>query len=232
MTPGELAEFQQKINTDPELASAVTFHRELGETLAGEKIHQFRKTLREVDAAWKPSTGGHWLRVLQSPRNLAIAASLLLLIGFFGWWTLQTPSSVEVASQNFEQLPLQAFMNLETSDAQETRKAAHEAYIAEDYELAVARFRELTQLAPEDLNYQLYLGISQLGAGQPDGATRTLQPLAEGNDESVRDEATWYLALAFLELDRPAAALPYLDQLARKGGYRSESAQTILNDLK
>jgi TolA-binding protein len=232
MSPGELDEFQQKLNTDPQLASAVSLHRELAETLAGDRIHQFRKTLKEVDARWKPTPGGRWLKVLKRPPNLAIAASLLLLIGFFGWWTLRSPGHAELASRYFEQLPVQAFMNLSSDAAQEIRKAAHEAYIAEDYQLAAEKFGALADLAPESSAHRLYLGISQLGADRADEAARILQPLAEGDDQSVQEEAAWYLSLALLAMDDADAARTYLQQLVESDAYRSESARELINALE
>ena len=232
MTPGELDAFQQKISTDPELASAVNLHQELAQTLAGERIHQFRKTLKEVDASWKPATGVKWLRVLRNPQNLAIAASLLLLIGFFGWWALQSPTPTELAARNFEQLPVQAFMGLDSNAAQLTRKEAHQAYIAEEYQVAIEKFSELTQLEPDELSYQLYLGVSQVGIQASADAVASLQPLAESEDQSVREEAAWYLALAYLQMDNAAAASPYLEQLVHSGGYRSGRAEQLLEVLQ
>jgi hypothetical protein len=232
MTPRELDAFQQKLQTDPELASAVNLHQELTETLAGERIHQFRKTLKAVDANWKPATGGTWLRILKSPQHLAIAASLLLLIGFFGWWALQTPGNTELAAQNFEQLPVQAFMSLDSNAAQLTRKEAHQAYIAENYPLAIEKFRALTQLVPEELSYQLYMGVSQVGAEASAAAVASLRPLAESDDPSVREEAAWYLALAHLQMDDATAAGPYLEQLVRSGGYRSGRAEQLLEVIQ
>ncbi|PHN07969.1 tetratricopeptide repeat protein [Flavilitoribacter nigricans] len=231
MTPGEMDEFNQKLNNDPELASAVTLHQELAETLAGDRIHQFRKTLQEVNANWKPATGGRWLRVLKSPQNLAIAASLLLLIGFFGWWSFQTPSGAELASENFEQLPVQAFMSLDSGDAQVIRKSANQAYIAGEYEAAAEQFEALTELAPGELSYQLYLGVSQVGANAAADAVNTLKPLADGTDQSVKSEAAWYLALAYLQMEEKTAARPYLDQLVRTGGFGADDAEKLINML-
>lgn len=232
MTPGERNAFQQKLDTDPELASAVNLHQELTETLAGERIHKFRKTLKEVDANWKPATGGKWLRILKRPQNLAIAASLLLLIGFFGWWRLQTPSNLELVAQHFEQLPVLASMGLDSEGAQLLRKEAHQAYIDEDYALAIEKFQELSRLAPEDLSCQLYLGISQLGVERAKDASTTLKILADGNDQSVNQEAAWYLALAYLQLDDGEAAKIYLQRLVQNQGYQAEKAQDLINVLK
>lgn len=229
MTPGELDKFQQKLNTDPEFASAVTLHRELAETLAGERIHQFRKTVKEVDANWKPASGGRWLKVLKSPQNLAIAASLLLLIGFFGWWTLDGPSNPEIASQYFEQLPLQTLMSPDSNEEQALRSEAHQAYIDGGYPEARDKFQILAQLNPDDLNYQLYLGISQLGSQQAAAAVSTLQPLAGSEDGTVTLEAAWYLALAYLQMDRGEEAQPYLERLVENGTFRARDAERILS---
>lgn len=229
MPPGELDEFTQKIAADAELAAAVDLHREVAETLAGEQIHQFRETLKQVDSNWKYSAGGNWLRVLRSPQNLAIAASLLLLIGFFSWLALQEPVYPEIASSNFEQLPLQTQMGSNTSDAQVLRNEANRAYITEDYDLAAEKFRTLSGKVPSDQNYRLYQGISEIGSEQLEAAITTLKPLADGNDQSVRGEAAWYLALAYLKLDDSSAARPYLEKLSESKGFRWEQAQSIIN---
>ena len=84
MEPG--ADFAARL---ARVAAAVAEHREISETLAGENIHQFRQTLKEVDANWKFFSGGGLLRFLRSPRNLSIAASLLLLVGFFAVCSLR-----------------------------------------------------------------------------------------------------------------------------------------------
>lgn len=228
MTPGELDEFQQKLNTDPELASSVILHRELAETLAGNRIHQFRETVKEVNAKWRPAKGRKWLRVLKSPQNLAVAASLLLLIGFFGWWALQSPPNPEIASEYFDQLPLHTLMSPDSNEEQALRSEANQAYINKDYSIAGEKFQSLAQLNPDDRNYQLYLGISQLGSQQAAAAVTTLQPLAESEDGTVNLEATWYLALAYLQMDQAEDAKPYLERLVQNGTFRAVEAERIL----
>lgn len=228
MTPGELDAFRQKLNTDPELASSVTLHRELAETLAGERIHQFRETVKKVDAKWKPSKGKKWLKILKRPQNLAIAASLLLLIGFFGWWALQSPPNPEIASEYFDQLPLHTLMSPDSNEEQTLRSEAHQAYINKDYSVAGQKFQNLAQLHSDDLNYRLYLGISQLGSQQAAAAITTLQPLAESEDGTVNLEATWYLALAYLQMDQGEDAKPYLERLVQNGTFRAGEAEKIL----
>lgn len=231
MPPGELKAFTQELATDPDLASAVALHRELAETLAGDQIHQFRQTLKEVDAKWKPRSGGNWLRIVRSPRMLSFAASLLLLIGIFTWLIWPNPTFSELAVDNFEQLPLETQMSIDRNDIDEIRKQAHEAYFAEDYDLATDKFLALSERVPDDLSYQLYLGISQFGADEVETAITTLKPLAESNDQSLKGEATWYLALAYLKMDNGSAAGKYLEQLVQTKGYKWERATEIINAM-
>lgn len=231
MTPGELDEFTQKLSTDPELAKAVDLHRELAETLAGDKIHQLRQTLQDVDANWRDSSGG-LLRFMRNPRMLALAASFLLLVGFFAWFSLQGPNLQEMADNNFEPLALQTQMgNYGDDDIPKIRNQANQAYVERDYARAAELFAELAELEPYNLNNRLYAGICRLGNRQPDEAILTLQPLADGKDKNVQSEASWYLALAFMKTGNVASTKTYLDKVVEGKGYNWQKAAGILRNL-
>lgn len=231
LTPKELEEFNKDLSTDAQLVAAVAEHRELAETLAGEGIHKFRQTLKEVDADWKYFSGGGFLRLLRSPRNLSIAASLLFLLGFFAWLGLQGPNHPEIATANFEQLPLQLEMGSYEGNTPQIRNQAHQAYIEKDYAAATDLFLELTKREPFNLNNQLYAGISQLGNDQVQAAVTTLKVLADGADEKLKPQASWYLALAYLKLEDSDSAKNYLNQVIQAKGFNWERAEALLKSL-
>lgn len=232
MTPGELDEFTKQLSKDPELAKAVELHRELGETLAGEGVHQLRQTLQQVNSQWKNNSGGGFLRILKSPRVMAIAASLLLLIGFFAWYGHQGPSLESLADANFAPLPLQTQMgSYEDEDIPKIRNEANQAYIARNYAKAAELFEELARLEPFNLNNQLFAGICRLGNRQPDEAIAALQPLADGDDQHVQSEASWYLALAFMKTGNLPSTRSYLSKVVEVKGYSWQKAAGILRNL-
>ena len=74
----EKTAFENNLAQDADLKREVTLQQELANTLKGEKIHQFRNVLQEVDANWKPEQGR--VRRLNIPRLSAIAAAFLVLI--------------------------------------------------------------------------------------------------------------------------------------------------------
>ncbi|MCB0633516.1 MAG: hypothetical protein R2824_21075 [Saprospiraceae bacterium] len=232
MLPGELDEFNEKLANDPQLAASVSLHRELAETLAGEGVHQFRRVLQRVDAEWKFKSGGSFLRIVKSPRILAIAASMLLLIGFFAWLGLQGPSPEALAMDSFEQLPLETQMSSYEDEIIPLRNQASQAYIGKDYAEAARLFLELARLEPANTNHKLLAGISQLGAQQAETAIGTLRPLADGSDEQVNMEASWYLALAFLQAGETTSAQTYLNKVAANQGFNAAKAAELLKALE
>lgn len=232
LLPGELEKFNEKLANDPQLAAQVSLHRELDETLAGEGIHHFRRVLQQVDANWKLKSGGNFLRLVKSPGVLAVAASLLLLIGFFGWWALQSPSSAALATANFEQLPLETQMSSYDDQLISLRNRANQAYINANYSEAVPLFEELARLEPNNLNHKLLIGVSQVGSEQAQAAINALRPLADGDDDRVRIEASWYIALALLQAGETSSAQNYLQTVADNQGFNARKASELLMELE
>ncbi len=90
--------------------------------------------------------------------------------------------------------------------------AAKPLYQNHNYFLAVEELAAIANDFPESIETQLYLGISQLRAGQPAEGIKSLHRVLELNPKHA--EAQWYLAQAYLVQGDSAEAQGWLAQLA------------------
>jgi hypothetical protein len=82
MTEEEQRDFEQQIEKNPLLKLEVDLHQDIGESLKGEKIHQFRNVLKETDKNWGTKKNDQKLKIrsINFRRVMAIAATVLLLV--------------------------------------------------------------------------------------------------------------------------------------------------------
>jgi len=107
---------------------------------------------------------------------------------------------------------------------------AVKAFNDDDYDQSATILKALITEHPDVLQYQYYYGLSLLGKKEFGSATDLLIPLAEG--ESVfRDDALYYLAIAYIELKQAPKAIECIQRISPDThGY--SKAQKLLKRLK
>jgi TolA-binding protein len=104
--------------------------------------------------------------------------------------------------------------------------AALAFYRDDKYAEAAQQFARIVKTYPRGVEAQLYLGISQLYLQQNTEAVPALVAAQELGPEQFRDDATWYLALAYQRAGDTAAVLRELQKLCSdKSNYRGQACE-------
>ena len=103
-------------------------------------------------------------------------------------------------------------------------------YQNHNYFLAIEELATIANDFPESIDAHLYLGISQLLAGQPAEGIKSLHRVLELNPKQA--EAQWYLAHAYLVQGDSVSAQSWLAQLAEQHDpVYGEGAYTLLKKI-
>ena len=164
--------------------------------------------------------------------RLAAGFALVLAAAFLLWPS--DPSAEQLFAANFEHLPSAvANTNLErgTTEAEDWKSKAFLAYEQKNYEQAIPNFE--TYLAnTTDFESQFYFGIALLGEGYAQKAINQLKGVKNNPPSDVYGEyATWYLALAYLQVDEVENAKSLLQLLSENSADYQEQAKKLLNAL-
>ena len=168
----------------------------------------------------------------RSPRLIYYSAAALILIAFSGigyWMTRDTNKQLADAyiTPYSNMIPLSRGANKRT-----LIEEAMTYYEAENYSKAERALDQFLKERPDDLTAHLYCGISALLSGDAPEALIHLEKASGSADARIKDAAQWYEALAYLKLGKARAAAELLKNIADKGGFFSESAQSILSQIQ
>jgi len=207
---------------DKELDRQLT---QLGKKLLLEENEQLRQNVELLSVQKGP----------RLPRYLiGIAATLLLLAVLIPVILLNGPAATLPPGQLFaENFSLPTLSEARSTDDQTGVIAPwREAYMAGDYQKAVAELKKL--LAREDYSYKseahLYLGLSHLALNEPEPALAAFDQVSPGS--FYIDEASWYRALTYLKLEETEKARILLTEIAGKATHpKKEKAEEILVKL-
>jgi tetratricopeptide (TPR) repeat protein len=123
-------------------------------------------------------------------RNLMVAASIALLIGFF-LFNNGSPVYGDFAQHN----PLELVVR---GDNNEAISKAEAAFNSKNYGEALKQLTILSNNYPNDSEISLYLGISQLELNNYAEAETIFNYISDGNS-ALATKAVWYKALTFLK---------------------------------
>jgi hypothetical protein len=110
--------------------------------------------------------------------------------------------------------------------------AALEPYRSDNYAEAARRLERLVPKYPSAAAPAFYLGVSQLFLKQNDSAFESLQTARRRPDEALRDDISWYLAVAYERAGKNAEALREAERLCGKAGDYQPRACSGLDQLK
>jgi len=172
---------------------------------------------------------------LQSVRRMAIAASVVLLMFLGGTIVMnQIKSPIDkLVASNFEAKPYpDLILRGEAEDLSELEKVAIREYNAENYEVSVKHFSNLSIQYPDIQKYGLFLGISHMSLSDYTAAVETLLAVKAQGD-GFSDDIDWYLGLSYLKLKQADKAKPLFERLAANDqSYYSAAAEEIATKLK
>lgn len=159
-------------------------------------------------------------------RNLAIAASLLILV--LAYFNYSNSASVDIDQIFANHFPYQDKISESIKDeiseigytasdkaVQEQLLAALASYNQQKYKEAIPLFNEILVQQPNQLYAKIYLGQSHLNLKNWTEATQLLQPLGENMDFPLRADALWGTAFSLLKQEKNQAAKSSLQQISQ-----------------
>jgi len=175
-------------------------------------------------------------RFLNVPfRVVAIAASVLLLIALIPVLGLFQDSTTDLLAEYTIENPYPNKLIRKSTEASvsEIRLEATEAYVAENYKVAIEKYQQLQSNSTANLEDLLYLGLSQLYEQQTLMAVKTLENAQKQSqiEQRFEQEIDWFLALTYLQNEEKSKAKQLLQKIIAQKQWRITDAEKILKTI-
>ncbi|MGJ8548877.1 tetratricopeptide repeat protein [Winogradskyella wichelsiae] len=151
-----------------------------------------------------------------------IAASVIILIGFFVFNQFSDPTYEDYNSFNTISLTVRSGEN-------EAMTKAEHSFNSKDYKEAIIAFNEILENDYSNLEIQLYKSIALVETNQFQEADELLLKLSQGNS-AYQDNAKWILALSYLKQEKITAVVETLKTISQNSEHY-KVAQELLNQL-
>ncbi|MEM9887837.1 MAG: tetratricopeptide repeat protein [Bacteroidota bacterium] len=236
LTEKEKQDFEQRLQEDQALAAAYELRLSMDQFLEDKaKKEQFTQFIEGVSQDFfaerdsKKTTDAKvvsiWQRFPFVVASLAIAAAiaLLLILPFL------RPQDRYEQFNDHRALALVEMSIQNTAAAQE----AQTAFNAGDYSTALDALNAYLTDRPEDVEAQLYKGISLLELNELQAARAIFEPIAEGTS-AFQSEGLWYLALSYLKEEDAVNTKKYLERLITENKDQNliDKAKRLQNELE
>lgn len=166
-----------------------------------DQLQRLEASLPKINTALPWYQQRRWKQI-----SLAAAvAGIALLV----WWLQDAPTTSgphAAIADYFEPIPHPR--GAERDEGQDLEERAVIAYLQEDYEQAAPLFETLVRDQKDSLSL-LYLGISQLGSGDAEGAIGSINQFLVYDSSTYEDKPYYYLALAHVQLGEMEEAKGY-----------------------
>ena len=203
LTKSEQSDFEQKMATDKAFAQEVKLFQSLIKGIDASGAVAFEKKVNSWEQAFKQGNNDN--SVAKKPNRTLYYIIGIILLGIIaaGVWYISQPKAPQqelIFASNFQAYPSTAVRGENNSDFADGLNA----YDSKNYTEAVAAFEDYLNddEATDRLPAQFYLGISQLGADQPEAAISNFQAVIDAGYLSLEEAAQWYLALAYLKSEQ------------------------------
>ncbi|WP_457610082.1 tetratricopeptide repeat protein [Lutibacter sp.] len=199
LTQEALTSFEEKLQSDANFKQEFEIYKALNSSLSSkfeneEEEKKLRDTLSNLGKTYlteeKANKKKGKVISLINYKQLMVAASIALLIGFFIF-----KDGNPVYNDFSNHTPLELVVRSENNTA--TMKA-EEAFNSKNYKEAFKQLSILANKNPNDTEIQLYKGISLLELNEYAKAEAIFNKISSGNS-SFSNTAKWYKALVFLK---------------------------------
>lgn len=251
----ELTIFENRLQQEEAFAESVAKEQTLLSGLKKAGKNQLKKKLAKVQAGLEekgffdtqaekkpPPIPATKVASIFNRRNLAIAASLLILV--IAYFSFPTASSINIDEAFANHFPYEDKISESIKDEiseigyannekalQAQLLAALTAYNQQKYDEAIPLFNQVLSQQPDHLYAQLYLGQSQLNLKNWIKAIQILQPLGENKNFPLRAAALWGTSYSLLKQQKNKEAANILQQLSQFENPYQTMATALLTAL-
>ncbi|PCI34085.1 MAG: hypothetical protein COB60_06685 [Flavobacteriaceae bacterium] len=222
----ELQSFEHKLLNDAGFKTAFQDYADVEQSLKSSIEHaskekELRATLNTLRNQEKPSENSSVFSIKRYVW-MGVAASVLLLFSVYIFNDVDPPSYAEYAMHQ----PLEVGVRGTTNTSS---NAAEEAFNSKDYQTAVHELRLLLGTSPENVEWQLYYGISLIETDRIATALTILEPITSGASV-YKHTAQWYTALGYLKSEKLEWCKSALEKIPSEAS-EFEKAQELLDRL-
>ncbi|GGG83377.1 hypothetical protein GCM10007415_15540 [Parapedobacter pyrenivorans] len=217
LSPEEHRRFEHELEHNEALHSETAHQRTLRDTL--EKQLAAIPMIPALKATLKKASNQHFgnkskrkkITTLRWLAPVAVAASLLLVYNFLGWF-----------ATDYEALPDMPSSVMRGTVEENTILLAAEAYNAEDYTRSIDLLQTLMATDSATTRYSYYLGLSYIGKKDYGQAAERLQSVAEGTSVFA-DDARYFLAVALWRLGKIEEAVYQANRVSETSEYHGKA---------
>jgi len=193
----ELQSFEEKLEKDTDFKQEFEIYKNLNTSLKSKFENEeseiaLKKTLNNLGSQFIKHNKVKKPKVISlvNYKQLMVAASIALLIGFFIF-----KDGNPVYNDFSNHTPLELVVRGENNSAVDK---AESAFNSKNYKEALQQLTILSNTYPNDTEIKLYQGISNLELGNYTNAETIFNKISRGNS-TFATTATWYKALTFLK---------------------------------
>lgn len=223
----ERAAFEQEMQQDTALAEEVALHREIHSRL-GDQQYQKVAMAKEAAAAQYFKERARLTVIRRLTVGFAAAAVLVFAFLFITSPTQETDQLEQVAAL-IEPYPAQVFRSAD--DEVTSLQPGINYYTKGQYDDAARAFSEVEQSDKFYQTARFYQGVSEVLATDYLAGINTLEQYLSAENPGKKQEAEWYLAVAYVSAGQPDAARPLLRRLKSSGNAKIKGQATQLLDI-
>lgn len=224
LTPEQENLFQKALESDPEFKKQFEFEKQLKEVIKSHETDRLKEELQDVERyLHKPKS------TIFNYKNFAIAATIVLLLGWFGYNLLFSTNYTNLYDKNFSAYPNTVYSITRSNNEQSIEREAFLSYETKNYENAIRKF-DMMPIEDQENYVFFYKAQAYLGMDYLPEAKALFSQTIEDNHDFVA-ESIWYLALIAIKEQDKTQAKTYLESLRNNYNYNKEKAQQLLKEL-
>jgi len=224
LTPEQEDLFQSLLESDAEFKAQFEFESNLKQVVKSQESDVLKAKLkgfeREIN---KPTTS------IFNYRKFAIAASIALLMGWFGYNSFFGTNYSSLYNSNFSEYPNTVYTITRGDTDNSLEREAFVAYESKDYQAAIDKFESIEDDAKKDY-FNFYKAQAYLGLNDTENAQGLFKQVIQDNNQFVA-ESTWYMALTHLKQKDKDQAKIYLSKLIENFDFNKDKAQALLEEI-
>ncbi|MFZ6050573.1 hypothetical protein [Halocola ammonii] len=203
LSESQKQEFEAAVENDPELEKKVEEAEALKEGIEAlgraeqkERLRTLEEELTEENRENRKHNALWWTG------RIAAAILLLLVPLYFIVNSIQNNDPKKIYATHFEPYPVLESGVVRGEENNTTMTEGLDAYQRANYEVAIEELSSAVDEVENPWSAQFYLALSHLGSDTPKDAIPLLEELSVEEDFKLKEQAKWYLGLAFLKDDQ------------------------------
>lgn len=229
----ELDWFSKELESNAVLAEDIRLYREVDNAIREQDVMELRDQLDVIhntigEPGSPPAKQPRYRKVL----SYAAIASLAVLLSLGVLLKVQHNklTNQQIYQKHFE--PYEVTMVYRSAESSELLARAVTAYNDRNYTEAIKLFEQLLGSYPNEMEYQLSLGISYMETEQYNKAENKFGTIIDHNDNLYIEPAEWYLGFCYLHTGQNAQAREHFKDIARSNSSYNKKAKYILRKIK